>query len=274
MADVFISYSQIDRAAAEKLANYLSSNGLSVWWDTHLVGGEAFRAKIEEQLAAAKVVIVLWSPNSVASRFVVDEADVAAATGKLVSVLLDGFKAKQTPIGFRSYQAVAVDDEQGIERALNRKGLKYLAPQLTASGETDSLPRQAPEIARTSTPVDVQDEATREEEAWKFVLAKRDMKLVEDFLKEFPNSRYVEEAKVRRSLVGQTAVLGALVLFFSMVGGLISFINTGSPINAAASAAISFAVSGIVLWCIVAIFGDPDKKLAAQEKKFTRSSDT
>jgi TIR domain len=63
MANVFISYSQKDRATAQQLAAKLTAKGLSVLWDSQIVGGEKFRAAIEEQLKAAKVVVVLWSPK-------------------------------------------------------------------------------------------------------------------------------------------------------------------------------------------------------------------
>jgi hypothetical protein len=169
MPDIFISYSQKDRSAAEALARRLAGMGLSVWWDTDLVGGEKFREVIEVQLKAARAVVVLWSSNSVESRFVVDEADMAAATGKLVSVFLSGFKSHQTPIGFRSYQAVAIEDQPGIDRALHKLGIL--------------------------------DASIREEEAWKFVLSRRDKKLVDNFIKEFPSSKDVEEARHRMGLI-------------------------------------------------------------------------
>src|SRR5262249_26785134 len=153
-----------------------------------------------------------------------DEAEVAAAMGKLISVLLNDFKAKQTPLGFRSYQAIAINDDQAIERALRRRGLSFAvpvpavgpqtlsveeAPPIPAAGpqilsvEEGPVPVAAPQILlakevplqTTSSPQsglrDDSDEAAREEEAWKFVLAKNEKKLVADFLKEFPNSKYV-----------------------------------------------------------------------------------
>jgi hypothetical protein len=232
MAEVFISYSQKDRTVAQGLADQLTANGVSVWWDTELVGGEVFREAIEEQLQAAEVVIVLWSPNAVASKFVVDEADVAAATGKLVSVLLDGFDAKQTPIGFRSYQAVSINDGQGIERALRRRGLSFasFAPSTPAA----AAPRSASvvEVPRRSqgrthhSPVDRLDEATREEEAWKFVLSKQENKLVADFLREFPNSKYFEEAKGREKHIN-TRILSGWIMLASMASGVALGIYVG-----------------------------------------------
>jgi hypothetical protein len=123
MADVFLSYSQKDRARAQELASTITGMGHSVWWDTNLVGGETFRDAILSELEAARAVIVLWSPNAAASRFVIDEADAAAATGKLVSVMLDGFPASKLPLGFRSFQGLAYQDKSGLTRALQRLNL-------------------------------------------------------------------------------------------------------------------------------------------------------
>jgi hypothetical protein len=218
MVDVFISYSQKDRTVAEALAVKLTAKGLSVWWDTNLIGGEDFREAIEEQLKASRVVVVLWSPNAVESRFVRDEADVAAAMGKLVSLLLGDFKVSQTPLGFRSYQTLKIDDDQGIELALNRRGLIFAQPAPVAVPEAqpvDEKPQQSEAPARLQ-PVDTLEDATREEEAWKFVLAKRDYNLVNDFLREFPNSKYYEQAEARKRDL--TFTPGTWIIAFLMGG--------------------------------------------------------
>jgi hypothetical protein len=153
MTDVFISYSKDDRVIAETLAGKLAAKGLTVWWDTELVGGEDFREAIEERLEAATVVTVLWSPSSIKSRYVIDEADVAAASGKLVSVLVGGLAANRMPMGFRSLQSVLISDDIGIDRALQRRGLT-----LTSSSG-----------AATPPMVVVLDEESKAKEAWKFI---------------------------------------------------------------------------------------------------------
>jgi WD40 repeat protein len=97
----FISYSREDRPRVQKIAQALESKGLSVWWDPHLKTGTGFRAEISQALAQAKAVIVVWSRNSVTSRFVCDEADEGAARGILFPVLLDRV---DIPLGFRQIQ--------------------------------------------------------------------------------------------------------------------------------------------------------------------------
>ena len=88
---------------AERLANAIGETGLTVWWDRHIKGGAEFSRDIEQQLDAATRVLVLWSKEAVDSRWVRDEASVAADSGRLVSATIDG---TAPPLGFRQFQTV------------------------------------------------------------------------------------------------------------------------------------------------------------------------
>jgi len=74
MADIFLSYAREDKEAAQRLADALSSSGYDVWWDPDIPAGPSFTQVIEEALASAKCVVVLWSGASVRSGWVQDEA--------------------------------------------------------------------------------------------------------------------------------------------------------------------------------------------------------
>lgn len=87
--DVFISYSREDRSHAQRFAERLVEEGFSVWWDAALHSGETFDEVIEKSLKAAKAVVVLWSPRSVASRWVRAEATLADRNNKLVPVIIE-----------------------------------------------------------------------------------------------------------------------------------------------------------------------------------------
>jgi len=67
MSDVFISYATEDRERARSLADGLEQLGWSVWWDRKIVAGQMFDRIIEEALAEAKCVVVLWSKVSITS---------------------------------------------------------------------------------------------------------------------------------------------------------------------------------------------------------------
>src|SRR5258706_12005392 len=88
MADVFISYSRDDQADARRIADAFRQEGFDVWWDAALRVGEAFDTVIEQALLEARAVVVLWSPNSVNSRWVRAEATQADQNGALAPVML------------------------------------------------------------------------------------------------------------------------------------------------------------------------------------------
>jgi TIR domain len=90
---IFISYARQDRGSAQALA----SKGLNVWWDFDLMPGQAFREEIASKIDTANTVIVLWSPNSISSGFVLDEAARAARQKKLVPLSIHG---AEPPLGF------------------------------------------------------------------------------------------------------------------------------------------------------------------------------
>ncbi len=97
MAAVFLSYAREDEAFAKRIAQWLGESGIAVWWDNGLLGGQNFRKAIGAELAAASAVVVLWSRHSVSSDWVLDEAQMALLTNRLVPVSLDG---TQPPLGF------------------------------------------------------------------------------------------------------------------------------------------------------------------------------
>ena len=78
MADVFVSYARLDKARVAPLVAALERRGWSVWWDPDITPGEEFDSQIEMQLQAAGAVVVVWTPTSVASRWVRGEARASA----------------------------------------------------------------------------------------------------------------------------------------------------------------------------------------------------
>ena len=84
-----MSYRKDDRPIAERLVTALRAAGKSVWWDDALAPTEAWDAMIEKEIAAAKVVLVLWTPRSVQSDWVRSEAHYAQDHHKLIPVLVE-----------------------------------------------------------------------------------------------------------------------------------------------------------------------------------------
>lgn len=103
MARVFLSYAREDVETARKLAGVLADAGQTVWWDRHVHGGANFSEEIDRELKNAQVVMVLWSPTSIASAWVQDEAAEGRDTGRLLPATLDSIKP---PLGFRQLQCI------------------------------------------------------------------------------------------------------------------------------------------------------------------------
>ncbi|MEL6569391.1 MAG: TIR domain-containing protein [Pseudomonadota bacterium] len=101
MADIFISYKREDKHLAEDTIHALKQAGFSVWYDDRIDPHTSWDETIEREIAAAKAVVVLWTPRSVASQWVRTEADYAAQHGKIVPVMLE---QSAVPLAYRRTQ--------------------------------------------------------------------------------------------------------------------------------------------------------------------------
>src|SRR5690348_566372 len=110
MADVFVSYARADKARVAPLVAAMEARGWSVWWDPEIAPGREFDDEIDAELQAAKAVLVVWTPVSVASRWVRGEARDAAERGLLVPVRFDGARL---PIDVRAIHTTDLDDWHG-----------------------------------------------------------------------------------------------------------------------------------------------------------------
>ena len=102
MADIFISYSSSDRPKAKALAEAIEQQGWSVWWDRKIPFGKSFDQVIEQELDAARCVVVVWTNASIASDWVKTEAAEGARRHMLLPVFMDEVKI---PLEFRRLQA-------------------------------------------------------------------------------------------------------------------------------------------------------------------------
>lgn len=119
LADVFISYSQKDRHLTERLASQLEGQGYSVWWDTELQPTGSFHEAINDELDAAKAVVVIWTDASAKSDYVRREVDAAMAAGKLYSTHGAGFDpGKGIPAPYNDTHTIAVEVVDVLRKAL------------------------------------------------------------------------------------------------------------------------------------------------------------
>ena len=103
MADIFVSYARTDKARVAPLVAALASQGWSVWWDPEIAGGQEFDDLIAGALDEARAVVVVWTSDSVTSRWVRGEARIAADKNVLVPVQ---FGAPSLPIDARAIHTI------------------------------------------------------------------------------------------------------------------------------------------------------------------------
>jgi adenylate cyclase len=144
MADVFVSYARSDKARVAPLVAAIEAKGWSVWWDPEIVPGQEFDRQIAAELRIAAAVLVVWTPNSVESRWVRGEAREGAERGILVPVRLE---RADLPIDVRTLHTTDFDDwgddprspqAQEVMRALGtmiaRRQAAQSATAISASG--------------------------------------------------------------------------------------------------------------------------------------------
>jgi TIR domain len=111
MSKIFISYAHDDRAIAQKLAEVLGAEDWDVFWDRDIRTGKDWREVLDDELAAAQCVVVLWSKSSVKSRHVIDEATIGIDRKVLFPLFIEGDVLP--PIGFRGVQAANFTSWEG-----------------------------------------------------------------------------------------------------------------------------------------------------------------
>jgi hypothetical protein len=141
MADVMISYARADQDAARILARRLAADGFDVWFDREIPPGETFDEVIDRALREARKVVVLWSRQSVGSRWVVAEAEEAASMAKLVPARLDD---SVIPLEFRRVQAA---DLIGWRGDADADGYRVLLATLRNGGERGGRKQATPSRA-------------------------------------------------------------------------------------------------------------------------------
>src|SRR5687767_4340100 len=106
MADVFVSYARVDKHRVVPLVAALEGQRWSVWWDPEIAPGQEFDELVARELKLASAVLVVWTKDSVQSRWVRGEAREGADRGVLVPVRFDN---AVLPIDFRALHTIDLD---------------------------------------------------------------------------------------------------------------------------------------------------------------------
>ena len=151
MADVFLSYSHDSRELTQSLAEELQKLGPSVWWDSSLLSGDTFRDAIYRELDAAKAAIVIWSPSSIKSDWVISEATRARAQGKLIPLRSPEVGLSDIPPPFGVLHTDKLEDRDRIYAALRKFGLIAKQPGKPARARP-APPATSKPLASETTP--------------------------------------------------------------------------------------------------------------------------
>ena len=114
MADVFVSYARVDKHRVVPLVAALEGQHWSVWWDPEIVPGQEFDELVARELKLASAVLVVWTKDSVQSRWVRGEAREGADRGVLVPVRFDN---AVLPIDFRALHTIDLDQASDLSRS-------------------------------------------------------------------------------------------------------------------------------------------------------------
>ena len=117
--DIFISYSRLDRAFVEKLAESLKTLTFSVWYDSDLHTGDEFVERINKYLERARIVLTIWSENSVSSKWVKAEALEGFHDDRFASIRIDDCKVP-VPFNGSNYTQVEADDAFSNTKAFQK----------------------------------------------------------------------------------------------------------------------------------------------------------
>jgi len=142
MTNIFVSYAREDKARVAQLVALIDSWNAEVWWDDRLVAGESFTEETERRLREADFVVVVWTPHSARSKWVLDEAAVGRDAEKLIPISFDG---QAPPLGFRHIHCT---DFTGWTASGDDKCVAALKEALTRQ----SNPSIRPALAQTSSP--------------------------------------------------------------------------------------------------------------------------
>jgi hypothetical protein len=137
MPKIFISYSRVDSEFAEKLVTDLRSAGVDLWFDQHdIVPGDRWDSAVESALMTSPRLLVVLTPDSVASQNVMDEVAEALKLGKRIVPVLH----RQCDIPFRIGRLQYVDFTGSYERGIKQLMAIVSAPQPAPTDPTSAPP--------------------------------------------------------------------------------------------------------------------------------------
>lgn len=185
MADVFVSYKSEDRERARLISLALQEEGFDVWWDTSLQAGEDYQEVIDRELRNALIVVVLWSPRSVASRWVRSEATIGDKYGALAPVMIE---TCDLPTAFVLVQTANLTQWRGDR---NDPAWRAFAEEIGAKRQ-----QRRTEKANHTAPA-APDSAAIEGMYWQSIKDSLEASDFNSYLRRYPNGHFADLARSR-----------------------------------------------------------------------------
>jgi hypothetical protein len=132
--DVFISYQREQRPQVLLIAERLQELGLSVWFDARLEPGTTFDEEIHQEVRTAKAVVVCWTAEAVASRWVRAEATIGHQRDVLATVFLEPIELPPP------FNLVQTEDLTGWQGQSDHSGWLRLVDRLLALVRSPAQP--------------------------------------------------------------------------------------------------------------------------------------
>ena len=152
-----MSYAREDADFVGRLVVILETYGWSVWWDRRIAGGDQWDTIIENELAASKCALVVWSPASIDSRWVRTEANAALERKILVPITVSRAVA---PLAFRLIQTTDFTGWSGEAISGPVFDLKRAIDRRLGANDDQSILERPPQVPTSS--LAVPNDAARE----------------------------------------------------------------------------------------------------------------
>jgi TolB-like protein len=153
VSDVFVSYARTDKALVAPLVTALQLQGWDIWWDPAISPGQEFDRQIAAQLESTAVVLVVWTAQSVESRWVRGEARDGADRGVLIPVR---FGKARLPIDFRAFHTIDLTEEDVATRGPafqeTVRAIEAIVTRQRANGESPSAANAESSVRTKATP--------------------------------------------------------------------------------------------------------------------------
>lgn len=111
MSNFVISYDREDTDFVNRLADVMAKQEHDVWYDREIDYGEPFSRVIQREIDRADEVIVLWSPASIESSWVENEAAYALSQEKIRPACINGLAVTEVPLGFFGLNTFVFEDD-------------------------------------------------------------------------------------------------------------------------------------------------------------------